>query len=420
MKPRHRIVGALTLCAMLAGSVHAQEKAREGSESDRITTVKLVHGLLSDKRYSYYAHPLDDAMSSRIFDDYVAALQPGGAAVPPSLERYRTVLDDEIGRGRLDVAYAIADAMPPAQRGKPRSRDDVLQLFLNAYAIHADPGARYASPFASSPPSSAPIRTTTPGRDWTGARQSVLDVGGKRVGVIALGSLGTTRGEGSTSHQVARMLEELAASGVSALVLDVRGSPGGLLTEALDLAGLFVGTVPALQIEESGERVSTESSRVAQVWQGAVAVLVDGATVSGAETVAAILQDHGRGPVVGTTTAGVAAVRNQVALDRWPGNGERRYGDVTLTIAQMFRLDGRPIDVAGVVPDVVLDSGVEPRVPAEGPAPDAIGRAKNYRAPKPLGIARSALPARPAGVDAALFETAALLVGATQAQASRD
>lgn len=411
MKPRHRIASALTVCALLAGSAHAGDAARGASEADRVSTVKLVHSLLSDKRYSYYGHPLDDAMSGRIFDDYVAALRAGrDGAIPPALEQYRASLDDEIRRGRLDAAYVIADALPPSD-GVARSRDDVLQLFLNAYAPHADPGARYASPFASSPPPPLPTRSR-PGREWNGAKQSVLDVGGRRVGVIAIGGFGTQRGDASTSRDVARKLDELAASGVSAVVLDLRGSQGGAFTETVDLAGLFVGKVPIVQVRESGGRVSTQPSATAQSWRGEVAVLVDGATASGAEAVAAAIQDHGRGPIVGATTAGAAALRNRVDLDRTPASDARRYGEVTLTIAQMFRLDGRPIDVAGVVPDVVLDEGVETRTAGRDAAPDAIGRARGYNAPAPLRIARGPTPARPADADAAVFAAAALLVGA--------
>lgn len=411
MTARHRIACALTVWTMFAGGAYAQDAEDTVNDADRADTVRRVHAVLSDKRrlFSYYSWPLDDAMSGRIFDEYVAALEarPGAmAAAAPSLAQYRTVLDDEIAQGRLDAAYAIADALPSVGDA-PRRRDDVLQLFLNAYAHQADPGARYISPFASAPPK----WTEKQGRDWSGARLSRLDVGGRSVGVIAIGSFGRIEGQLPTSQEVARMLGELRDTGVSAVVLDLRGSPGGAVTEVLDLAGLFVGKVPVVQIRESGGRSEAMPSMVASAWDGPAAVLVDGTTASGAEALAAAFQNHGRGPVVGTQTSGVAGVRILFDLDRWPA-ASKRSGTLLVTSGLMFRLDGRPIDVVGVVPDVVLDQGVERRVQVAGRgAPEAIKAARDYRPPKAWRPAREVSTGTAAeGTDAALFAAASLLV----------
>lgn len=367
--------GLLALAAFAGlGVCHAQAPESGATDKDRATTAKLVYGLMSERRYEYRAKPFDDALSSQVFDAYVEALDPRhesfSAADLRELDRYREKLDDAVKRGALEPIYEIADAQQQsAQLGSvPRSRDEVLEIFLNAYIKTVDARARYVSPFVAG---SATKHADTHPKAASAATQSTLEIGGKRVGVITVGSF-YGLGSRSVSQDVARHVEALKHARVDGVVLDLRASPGGAFREVVSLAGLFLGASPVIQIRETGGRVSVEKADTAASWDGPLAVLVDRETSSGAEMVAAAIQDRGRGLVVGEQTSGLGTIQNPVDLDRGAVDGrrpgERRFGWISITIAETFRLDGRPLDVTGVVPDVPMRMG-EPSLRDLGRSP---------------------------------------------------
>lgn len=118
---------------------------------------------------------------------------------------------------------------------------------------------------------------------------------------------------GDVSAQVQEAVEALQAEGeVRALVLDLRGNPGGLLTEAVELSGLFLpqgALVTATRGRASGtsHRYATQTPPAFPTLP--LAVLVDGRSASASEIVAGALQDHDRAVVVGETTFGKGLVQ---------------------------------------------------------------------------------------------------------------
>jgi carboxyl-terminal processing protease len=106
-------------------------------------------------------------------------------------------------------------------------------------------------------------------------------------------------------------LEEGQAQGMTGLILDLRGNPGGLVVEALGVASQFLpdGT-PLFQrvdAEENVEVIETVGNNGAYL-DGPMVVLVDGNSASSAEIVASALQEAGRSELYGETTFGVGTV----------------------------------------------------------------------------------------------------------------
>jgi carboxyl-terminal processing protease len=193
------------------------------------------------------------------------------------------------------------------------------------------------------------------------ASKSVIDVGGKRIGVVTLPGFyldfeAARRGDPdarSATRDVARLLGELKAERVDGVVMDLRENGGGSLVEAVELTGLFIDKGPVVQVRESGGRVAIENDDTAGVaWDGPLAVLVNRSSASAAEIFAAAIQDYGRGLVIGEPTFGKGTVQNLIDLDRWPTKTGAQFGQVKLTIAQFFRVDGDTTQHAGVVPEI--------------------------------------------------------------------
>ncbi|HEX8385186.1 MAG TPA: S41 family peptidase, partial [Rubricoccaceae bacterium] len=118
---------------------------------------------------------------------------------------------------------------------------------------------------------------------------------------------------GPASAQIRTALDGIRAQGeVRAVVLDLRGNPGGLLNEAVDVSGLFLpqGTlVTATRGRADGTAETYRTAQAPVLPDVPVAVLVDRHSASASEIVAGALQDHDRGVVVGETTFGKGLVQ---------------------------------------------------------------------------------------------------------------
>lgn len=118
------------------------------------------------------------------------------------------------------------------------------------------------------------------------------------------------------SENAAEALAQFAADGIHALVLDLRDNPGGSLEEAVGLANLL--------IDKKGEPVVMLSTRTGPnqaafttgdaLFSDPVVVLVDNNTAGAAEVLAAALQAHQRGLLVGSRTAGRATAESIFGL----------------------------------------------------------------------------------------------------------
>lgn len=142
----------------------------------------------------------------------------------------------------------------------------------------------------------------------------------------------------TSSDEVRAAIDSLRADGMRALVLDLRGNPGGLLDEGIAVSDLFLESGDAI-VETRGRAANqneTFSARDADQYPGLpVAVLVDGTSASAAEIVAGALQDHDRAVVVGQTTFGKGSVQS---LFRLTGGNVLR-----LTTARWYTPVGRSI-----------------------------------------------------------------------------
>jgi carboxyl-terminal processing protease len=161
----------------------------------------------------------------------------------------------------------------------------------------------------------------------------------------------------SSTHHVAVLLAKLKAQKVDGIVLDLRRNGGGLLDEAIALAGLFIKEGPVVQIKDPRNRIQVlrdEDTSVA--YDGPLLVLVSHISASASEILAAAIQDYGRGLVVGSgKTFGKGTVQTMLSLSAWLQEVPNP-GALKLTTQKFYRVAGGSTQNRGVIPDITLPS----------------------------------------------------------------
>jgi len=166
----------------------------------------------------------------------------------------------------------------------------------------------------------------------------------------------------SSTRDVRRLLEELKAKRVEGVVMDLRDNGGGSLDEATELTGLFIDRGPVVQIKGVGMGVEVKADRdPGATWSGPFAVLVNRSSASASEIFAAAIQDYGRGLILGDNTFGKGTVQNLIDLDQMGNSESPKLGQIKITMAQFFRIDGGSTQLRGVKPDIAFPSAYDPK-----------------------------------------------------------
>jgi len=157
-----------------------------------------------------------------------------------------------------------------------------------------------------------------------------------------------TQFSANLNDEVVTAVAEARAAGATALVVDVRNNPGGLLQQAIDVTSQFVtGGNVLLQEDADGTRVPYAVKPDGVATDLPLVVLINRGTASSAEIFAGAIQDHRRGVVVGETTFGTGTVLRPFNLN----DGSA----ILLGTSQWLTPDGRLIRKQGIEPDIVVE-----------------------------------------------------------------
>jgi len=173
-----------------------------------------------------------------------------------------------------------------------------------------------------------------------------LEPGG--IGYIRITSFTET-----TQHDLTRALDDLrnqAGGHFQGFVLDLRNDPGGLLDQAVRVAGDFLdgGTTVSIRGRSADDnRVFPAPSNGDRIKGVPMVVLINGASASAAEIVAGALQDRQRAEVLGTQSFGKGSVQTIIPLDG--------HGALRLTTARYYTPSGRSIQGTGITPDRIVE-----------------------------------------------------------------
>ena len=178
--------------------------------------------------------------------------------------------------------------------------------------------------------------------------QVIVDSVSTRI-IDRIGVLRVSRFNAGTVEQTRVALAELLDSlgdDPAGLILDLRGNPGGLLGQSVSVADIFLGHGDIITTRgrhpDSVQRF--DADRSAEAVGLPMVVLVDGRSASGAEVVAAALQDSGRAVVVGASSFGKGSVQT---VTRLPNGGE-----LFLTWSRIYGPSGITIHRQGIMPTI--------------------------------------------------------------------
>jgi carboxyl-terminal processing protease len=190
----------------------------------------------------------------------------------------------------------------------------------------------------------------------------------------------------STTRDVKLLIDTLKnRDKVDAIVMDLRANGGGSLVEAINLTGLFIDKGPVVQVKDlKGDIDVQEDERPGAAWEGPFGVMVDRLSASASEIFAGAIQDYGRGVIIGTQTYGKGTVQQSIDLNKLvnpsilqrlaslvqadkmnktsvissKGKGETapQLGQINLTMAKFYRVNGSSTQHKGVMPDIILPS----------------------------------------------------------------
>lgn len=157
----------------------------------------------------------------------------------------------------------------------------------------------------------------------------------------------------STTRDVKKLLTELKKQKINGLIVDLRNNGGGSLKEAVELSGLFITNGAIVQVKDAAGGVKSEIDTDSELfYDGPLAVLVNRFSASASEIFAAAMQDYGRGVVIGEKTFGKGTVQQVVSLNEFVKIDNKTLGDVKLTMAKFYRVNGSTTQHKGVIPDV--------------------------------------------------------------------
>lgn len=154
-----------------------------------------------------------------------------------------------------------------------------------------------------------------------------------------------------TLAELRQKLSDVERRGYRGLIIDLRANPGGLLGATVQVTDEFLDSgIILTEVDAEGKRQTWEATPGGIATSIPIVVIVDSSSASGAEVMAAALQDHGRAKVVGTRSFGKGTVNQAIELSKC-GLPEG-CGALYVTVGRWLRPSGRDIEGLGVTPDV--------------------------------------------------------------------
>jgi carboxyl-terminal processing protease len=197
------------------------------------------------------------------------------------------------------------------------------------------------------------------------AKSAVFQDGNKKIGFIYLPEFYADFQKQDGKRCAVDMRKEvlkLKDEGVDGMIIDLRYNGGGSLSDVVDIAGLFVGNGPVVQVKSRyGNNETLKARDRAPIYEGPLAIMINNGSASASEILAGALQDYKRAVIVGNSSFGKGTVQRVFDMDQAynglknkPSVDVKPLGSLKMTVQKFYRVSGNSTQLQGVVPDVKL------------------------------------------------------------------
>jgi carboxyl-terminal processing protease len=179
-----------------------------------------------------------------------------------------------------------------------------------------------------------------------------------------IGYLKVSQFGADTAQLAQKAAQDFKAKGVKAVVLDLRGDPGGYLEAAIDISSLWLDKGKTVVSErKGGVTQNTDFAKGNPILAGmSTAVLIDGGSASASEITAGALHDNGAATLVGSKSFGKGSVQQVINL--------KDQSELKVTIAHWYTPKGKNIDKQGISPDVEVATSIDQVKAGQDPQKD--------------------------------------------------
>jgi carboxyl-terminal processing protease len=388
LKPSNRLIAVLSVLAVLATSpiwVHpllakttpaaTTAPATDSSDQDTFKQLTLFSDVLERTRADYVDPVTDDKLIETALNGMLSSLDPhSGYLNKKSFQDMQTQTKGEFGglgievtqeNGIVKVISPIDDT--PAAKAGIQSGDlithidgkPVTELTLNEAVdkMRGVPGTKIVLTIRRGGLNTQPFDVPL-----TRAVIHVQSVRWEPKGNVAYIRITAFNEQTQVGLDKAMAeADEKIGAKLDGYVIDLRNNPGGLLEQAISVAGTFLDAGKEV-VSTRGRHKEDDQSYLAKGGDRAhgkpIAVLINGGSASASEIVAGALQDHKRAILVGTKSFGKGSVQTIIPV---AGGGAMR-----LTTARYFTPSGRSIQALGIEPDIIVQQAKLEKV-ASGP-----------------------------------------------------
>ena len=357
-KGRKCLVVVLTLVLLIIGGGNHEVTAVE----DNYERLKVFTEVLSLIQANYVEETKPGDLIYSGIKGMLEVLDPHSAFMPPDTFKEMQV-ETQGSFGGLGIEIAVKDRMltvvapiegTPADRAGIHPGDRIVKIDGNPTKDMTlmEAVKKLRGPKGTSV-TLAILREESPGPfDLTLIREviEVKSVKAKDLG-DGIAYVRISAFQERTGKDLLKAIEQLGHGVVSAMVLDLRNNPGGLLNQAVQVSDLFLDQGQLIVYTEGrlkNQNLRFSAEHGAQFPRVPMVILVNGGSASASEIVAGALQDWKRAVILGTKTFGKGSVQTVVPLS--DGSGLR------LTTAKYFTPKGRSIHGIGLMPDIIVET----------------------------------------------------------------
>lgn len=383
MLPTLGAVAAISLFAF-ANSDHTAIAVERPSHSETFKQLELFADVLARVRTDYVVDVNDSELIEDAINGMLQSLDPHSSYVNP--DAFRDLQIDTSGQyGGLGMEVTTEEGFvkvitpidnTPAKKAGIKAGDFITEIEGESIiGLSLTEAVKRMRGKPGEPITITIVREDEEAEEYTMVREIIKRQTVKHevkdgVGYIRIAQFNEKASDGLEAA-IEALKKELGGS-IPGIILDLRGNPGGLLDQSVNVSSVFL---------DGGEVVSTRgrsandteryNGRAGELAKGVpLVVLIDGASASASEIVAGAVQDRGRGLVVGMTSFGKGSVQSVIPLRGG------RDGALRLTTQRYYTPSGRSIQGTGIDPDIfvsaVPDDGKEQKIRREADLPNAI------------------------------------------------